>query len=64
MIEDEKEYKIIFLGDSGVGKTSLINRFVHENFKPSQEATLGVMYLSKKLIIDKTEYTLQVNQPA
>ncbi len=26
------KYKIVFLGDQSVGKTSIINRFIYDNF--------------------------------
>ncbi len=34
--------KIIMLGDAAVGKTSLVQRFVHKAFKRSYKATLGL----------------------
>ena len=29
---NRQKYKIVFLGDQGAGKTSIINRFVKDNF--------------------------------
>ena len=29
----KRTYKIVLLGDAGVGKTSLINRFAHNKFE-------------------------------
>ena len=34
-------YKILVLGESGVGKTSLIRRFVENKFKESYLSTIG-----------------------
>ena len=34
--------KICMLGDFGVGKTSLVRRYVHDEFSPDYQTTLGV----------------------
>ena len=34
--------KICMLGDFGVGKTSLVRRYVHDEFSPEYQTTLGV----------------------
>lgn len=39
--------KIIVLGDSGVGKTSLINQFAQRKFSPQYKATIGADFLTK-----------------
>ena len=36
--------KLLMLGDSGVGKSSILNRFVEEKFSPNFFTTLGVEY--------------------
>ena len=37
-----KEIKIILLGENGVGKTSIINRYINNEFRPETEnVTLG-----------------------
>ena len=52
MIENENndlEYKIITLGDSSVGKTSIINRFINGEFRPDSMPTLGIKHSFKIL---------------
>ena len=39
--ENVKELKIILLGNSGVGKTCIINRYIHDQFNPNSESTIG-----------------------
>lgn len=39
--------KIIVLGDSGVGKTSLINQFAQRKFSSQYKATIGADFLTK-----------------
>ena len=35
--------KVIILGDSGVGKTSLMNRYVNNKFSNQYKATIGTL---------------------
>ena len=52
MIENENndlEYKIITLGNSSVGKTSIINRFINGEFRPDSMPTLGIKHSFKIL---------------
>ena len=37
----ERVFKVVFVGDSGVGKSSFIHRFCHDAWKPSFTATIG-----------------------
>lgn len=37
-----KQYKIILLGDSGVGKTSIVNRYIKGEYDEKSLATIGV----------------------
>jgi len=52
--------KVIILGDSGVGKTSLMNQFVHKRFSNQYKATIGADFLTKEVVIDDKLVTLQV----
>ena len=53
-------FKIVLLGDPGVGKSSLITRFVHNKFRASYLMTIGVDILSKQLFIQKNEGSNEV----
>lgn len=44
--------KVVLLGESGVGKSSLALRFVTDEFRPYTEATIGASFMSKQVIID------------
>jgi len=52
--------KIILLGDSGVGKTSLMVRFVQQKFSNAYKATIGADFLSKELEVEDKLVTLQI----
>ena len=43
--------KVVLLGDSGVGKSSIVLRFVTNEFRPYSESTIGASFMSKKLTI-------------
>jgi Ras-related protein Rab-7A/Rab family protein len=53
--------KVIVLGDSGVGKTSLMNQYVYKKFNKQYKATIGADFVTKELHIDEKSVTLQVN---
>lgn len=52
--------KIIVVGDLGVGKTSMINRYVRNEFERDYKPTIGVEYELKKYSILKTVFSLQI----
>eukprot|EP00929_Paragymnodinium_shiwhaense_P016925 TRINITY_DN12567_c0_g2_i1.p1 TRINITY_DN12567_c0_g2~~TRINITY_DN12567_c0_g2_i1.p1 ORF type:complete len:211 (-),score=70.27 TRINITY_DN12567_c0_g2_i1:239-871(-) len=52
--------KVIILGDSGVGKTSLMNQYVNKKFTNQYKATIGADFLTKELMIDDKAVTLQI----
>ncbi|ELP90270.1 ehrab7g protein, putative [Entamoeba invadens IP1] len=53
-------FKIILIGESGVGKTSLINRYVENSFDPVYKSTIGCDFLSKNVQYEGVEYVLQI----
>ena len=48
--------KIVVSGDGGVGKTSFLNRLVHDHFNEDNELTRGVDFFSKIIHVNGTEY--------
>ncbi len=48
-------FKIVLLGPPGVGKSSLISRYVHNKFESSYLITIGVDILSKQLHLGDDE---------
>lgn len=53
-------YKIIMLGDSGCGKTSMLLRFAENYFNPLQSCTIGVDFKIKQVKIDDHVIKLQL----
>ena len=52
--------KVIILGDSGVGKTSLMNQYVNNKFSHSYKATIGADFLTREILINNQLVTLQL----
>ena len=46
------KFKIVFLGNQNVGKTSLIHRFIYETFEDNYQATIGIDFMSQKMHIE------------
>lgn len=52
--------KVVILGNGGVGKSSLMNRFVNNEFDSQSFHTIGVEFLNKDLVIEGDTYTMQI----
>lgn len=52
--------KVIILGESGVGKTALMNQYVNKRFSSSYKATIGADFLTKEVMIGDKLITLQI----
>ena len=52
----KKTVKLIVSGDGGVGKTSFLNRLVHDKFDGNNELTKGVDFFSKNIKVNGHEY--------
>ena len=50
--EDAQHFKLIFLGDQYVGKSSILNRFYQDKFEPDYQATIGLDFHSKNVDIN------------
>ena len=50
MDKDEIAIKVTLIGESSVGKTSIINRYTKGNFSQELESTLGANYSQKKIV--------------
>jgi len=52
--------KVIFLGESGVGKTSVISMAVNNKFQREHIATVGASFSPKLMVIDGNSVNLQL----
>ena len=52
--------KIVAIGDSGVGKTSLIQMFEHSRFTENFKPTIGADFSNKEISIEGKVVTLQI----
>ena len=60
MSSSRLQLKVIVLGDSGVVKTSILNRFVKQEFSQSYRATVGADFLFKEFTVDGKAVSLQL----
>jgi len=58
--ENTITFIIITLGDSGVGKTSIINRYINNEFNDNNPSTIGMNFSFKKLYINKQKIKLKL----
>eukprot|EP00823_Brevimastigomonas_motovehiculus_P004513 TRINITY_DN298_c0_g2_i1.p1 TRINITY_DN298_c0_g2~~TRINITY_DN298_c0_g2_i1.p1 ORF type:complete len:343 (-),score=100.90 TRINITY_DN298_c0_g2_i1:201-1229(-) len=44
-------FKIVLVGDSGVGKSNILSRFTHNTFNQDEKSTIGVEFASRLLVM-------------
>jgi small GTP-binding protein len=52
--------KILTAGEGGVGKTTLLHRYVEGKFSAETKMTIGVEFFLKETVIDENQCTLQL----
>jgi small GTP-binding protein domain len=60
--EDDYDYlfKIVLIGDSGVGKSNLLYRFTRNEFNLESKTTIGVEFSQKNIQIDNKSIRAQI----
>ena len=58
--ESNKTFKILTIGESGVGKTCILRRFVENKFLKNHLATIGIDFKTKTLNINNQEIKLKI----
>ena len=53
-------FKIIIIGDTGVGKTNVLIRFCDNDFRPSYIATIGVDFKIKSIKLGASRLKFQI----
>lgn len=59
-VDDEYHllFKVVLIGDSGVGKSNILTRFTKNRFNPDSKATLGVEFDTKNMRFE--DHTIRV----
>jgi hypothetical protein len=59
-VTPERVFKVIFVGDTSVGKSSLIHRFCRNRFNlRGSSSTVGVDFQTRSMMVDQTSVCLQ-----
>ncbi|XP_034938134.1 ras-related protein Rab-30-like [Chelonus insularis] len=53
-------FKVVLVGNAGVGKTCLVRRFTQGLFPPGQGATIGVDFMIKTVEVENEKVKLQI----
>ena len=53
--------KVVLIGESGVGKTAIISRFIRDSFEEGQEVSTMASYISKELFIEECNVKLKLD---
>ncbi|XP_022352954.1 ras-related protein Rab-5B-like isoform X2 [Enhydra lutris kenyoni] len=54
------QFKLVLLGESAVGKSSLVLRFVKGQFNEYQESTIGVAFLTQSVCLEDTTVKFEI----
>ncbi|KAK9477638.1 ras family-domain-containing protein [Lipomyces japonicus] len=62
MAQDEYDYlfKVVLIGDSGVGKSNLLSRFTRDEFNIDSKSTIGVEFATRSISVDSKTIKAQI----
>ncbi|CAJ1056583.1 EF-hand calcium-binding domain-containing protein 4A [Xyrichtys novacula] len=60
IISPQRMFKLVFLGNSGVGKTSFIQQYCSGHFQSEMRSTVGIDFQMKTLTLSSATITLQL----
>lgn len=60
--DDDYDYlfKIVLIGDSGVGKSNLLSRFTRNEFSLESKSTIGVEFATRSIRVDDKVVKAQI----
>jgi len=60
--DDDYDYlfKVVLIGDSGVGKSNLLSRFTRNDFSLESKSTIGVEFATRSIIVDGKTIKAQI----
>ncbi|KAI8361754.1 small GTPase [Blakeslea trispora] len=60
--DDEYDYlfKVVLIGDSGVGKTNLLSKFTRNEFNMESKSTIGVEFATRSVQVDSKTVKAQI----
>jgi GTPase SAR1 family protein len=60
--EDDYDYlfKVVLIGDSGVGKSNLLSRFTRNEFSLESKSTIGVEFATRSIRVDDKVVKAQI----
>ncbi|KAJ0249278.1 Ras-related protein RABA1g [Hirschfeldia incana] len=53
-------YKVVLIGDSGVGKSNLLSRFTRNEFSLESKSTIGVEFATRSIRVDEKTVKAQI----
>ena len=60
MSDIELNTKVVIIGNSGVGKTSICNRYFNDKFEENTISTFGTSYVTKVMMINNKKIKMMV----
>ena len=53
-------FNILLIGNAAVGKTSLIKKFINNEYDPTSISTIGIEFFQKEIVINNKNYPLKI----
>ena len=60
LMKEQYKFKIVIIGDSGVGKTNLVRRFIQNSFTLNTQATVGCEFYSNNYSINDKLFKVEI----